>query len=293
MYKSNKNYVIYALFCFFSLFVIFLGFDPIKTVLTDPKIYLYYTHIPLIPLISAFLLFRKRQALFSSPVPAYLLGFLIAIGALTLHLLFRTKFPASQSSISLQVLSAILFWVGIYIAIFGLNSLKQAFFPIGFLLFAVPIPGAIMDKTVLLIARASVYITGLLFTLIGIPYTREGVEFYLPDFTLVVGPECAGWRSSIAIIIISLLAGHLFLKKFSNKLILVSVAIPLIIIKNGIRIVLLYLIAYYIDERFIEGGFLHRSVGYLMFCIVLILMGLLLWFLEKREARKTPEALST
>ncbi|MBC7349719.1 MAG: exosortase/archaeosortase family protein [Candidatus Aminicenantes bacterium] len=289
MDESKKNYLIYILFCFFSLFVILLGFTPIKTVLSDPRINLYYTHIPIIPIISAFLLFRKRKALFFSPVPASLLGFFVAVAALSLHLFIRIKFPDSEFSISLQILSAILFWAGTYIALFGLKSFRQALFPIAFLLFAVPIPEAIMDRIVLLIASASVPVTGLLFTLIGVPFFKEGVEFYLPVFTLVVGPECAGWRSSIAIIIISLLAGHLFLKRFSNKLILVSVAIPLIIIKNGVRIVLLYLIAYYIDERFIEGGFLHRSVGYGMFCVVLALMGLLLWFLEKQEARKTHE----
>jgi len=289
MDESKKNYLIYILFCFFSLFAIFLSFTPIKTVLSDPRIDLYYTHIPIIPIISAFLLFRKHKALFSSPVPAPLLGFLVAIAGLSLHLFIRIKFPDSEYSISLQVLSAILFWAGTYIALFGLNSFRQALFPIALLLFAVPISETIMDRIVLLISSASVPMTSLVFTLIGVPFTREGVEFYLPVFTLVVGPECAGWRSSIAIIIISLLAGHLFLKKFSNKLILVSVAIPLIIIKNGVRIVLLYLIAYYIDERFIEGGFLHRSVGYVMFCVVLVLMGFLLRFLEKQEARKTEE----
>jgi len=100
----------------------------------------------------------------------------------------------------------------------------------------------------------------------------------------VVGPECAGWRSSLALIILTLLAGHLFLKRLSNKILLVAVSIPVIIIKNTVRIVLLYYIAYYLDERFMESGFLHRSVGYFMFVLVLILMGFLLWSLEKKEA---------
>jgi len=141
-----------------------------------------------------------------------------------------------------------------------------------------------MDRIVLLIAGASVYVTSALFTVLQVPFIREGVTFYLPAFTLVVGPECAGWRSSLALIILSLVAGHLFLKKVSNKILLVAVAIPLIIIKNGVRIVLLYYIAYYLDERFMESGFLHRSVGYFMFVLVLILMGFLLWSLEKKEA---------
>lgn len=289
MDKFKQNYLIYFLFGLFSLVAILLGFSPIKTILSDPRTDLYYTHIPIIPFISAFLLFRKRRVLFGSSAPAILPGSFLAIAALLLHLIIRFKFPDSEYSISMAVLSVIFFWTGTYIALFGLKSFRQALFPVAFLLLAVPIPVAIMDKIVLLIASASVPVTGLLFSLIGLPFIREGVEFYLPVFTLVVGPECAGWRSSIAIIITSLLAGHLFLRKLSYKLILISVAVPLIIIKNGVRIVLLYLIAYYIDDRFIESGFRHRSIGYVLFFVVLILMGLLLWFLEKQEAKNAPE----
>lgn len=289
MDKFKQNYLIYFLFSLFSLLAIFLGFSPNKTILSDPRTDLYYTHIPIIPFISAFLLFRKRRVLFGSPVPAILPGSLLSIAALSLHIFIKIKFQDSEYSISLAVLSTILFWTGTYIGLFGLRSFRQALFPVAFLLLAVPIPVAIMDKIILLMTGASIPITGLLFSLIGLPFIREGIEFYLPVFTLIVGPECAGWRSSIAIFSISLLAGHLFLKKLSNKLILISVAIPLIIIKNGVRIVLLYLISYYIDDRFIESGFRHRSIGYGMFLVVLILMGLLLWFLEKREANNAPE----
>jgi len=173
------------------------------------------------------------------------------------------------------------------ITLYGLKSFKKAFFPIAFLLFAVPVPESIMEKVVIEIARNSVHVTDLLFNLIGIPYIRKGIEIYLPGYILVVGPECAGWRSSISILIISILAGHLFLKKFGNKLLLVALAIPMIIIKNGMRIVVLYLISYFIDERFMEPGFIHRSVGYGMFTIVLIIMGLILWSLEKEELRES------
>lgn len=144
-----------------------------------------------------------------------------------------------------------------------------------------------MGKVVTEIARASVHITDLLFNLIGIPYVRQGIEIYLPGYILVVGPECAGWRSSIALLIISLLAGHLFLKKFKHKLLLVALVIPMIIIKNATRIVVLYLIAYFIHERFMEPGFIHRSVGYGMFIIILLIMGLILWSLEKKELRES------
>ncbi|MGC9057394.1 MAG: exosortase/archaeosortase family protein [Candidatus Saccharicenans sp.] len=252
----------------------------------NPKVDIFYTHIPLIPVISALLLYRKRKILFSAPQPALFPGILIALAAISFYLFARQVFPESEYSISLAVASAIIFWIGTYIALFGFASLKKAAFPVAFLIFAVPIPERIMNRIVVMIAGASVYITDFLFSLIHTPYAREGIEIYLPGYVLVVGPECAGWRSSIALVIISLLAAHLFLKKIEHKLLLVSIAVPLIIIKNSVRIIILYLISYYIDERFMEPGFIHRSVGYVLFIVVLIFMGFILWLLERRELRE-------
>lgn len=270
-----------------------MAFQPVKSVLTDPGIDLYYTHIPIIPLISAFLLYRKRKLLFSAPDPDLLSGLLTASVGIFFYLLARFSGFKTEYLISLAVFSVIVFWAGTYMAIYGLNSLRKAFFPVAFLLFAVPLPASIMNRAAIEIAGASVHITDILFNLLAIPYVRQGIEIYLPGYILVVGPECAGWRSSIALVIISLLAGHLFLKNFKHRFLLVALAIPLIIIKNGVRIVILYLIACFIDERFMEPGFIHRSVGYGIFIIALIFLGLLLWYLETKEKKNSSAAKTT
>ncbi len=289
MVESKRGRVYFILLLLFYLLAVVLAFNPVKRFLSDPRIDLFYIHIPIVPIIAAFLLFRKRKTLFSVPAPAILPGMLMASAGLTLYLFSRFSSLMDECSISLAVFSAIIFWAGIYLALYGFKSFKLAIFPIGFLLFAIPLPPSIMNWLVKEIAGSSVYITDIAFSLIRIPFVREGIEIYLPGYILVVGPECAGWRSSIALVMISLLAGHFFLKKFKHKLLLAAVAIPMIIIKNGIRIVVLYLIAYFIDERFMVGGFIHRSVGYGMFIVVLIMMGLLLRLLEKREARQSSD----
>ncbi len=286
MLESKKGRSFFFLLCFSYFLAAFLAFQPLRLILSDPRIDLYYTHIPLIPLISAFLLLRNRKDYFSENAQSIFPGMTITITGVFLYILARFSMSKTEYSIAVAVFSAILLFAGVLITLYGLKSFKKAFFPIAFLLFAVPVPEYIMDKVVVEIARASVHVTDLLFNLIGIPYVRQEIEIYLPGYILVVGPECAGWRSSIALLIISLLAGDLFLKKFGNKLLLVALAIPMIIIKNGMRIVVLYLIAYFIDERFMEPGFIHRSVGYGMFVNILIIMGLILWSFEKKELRE-------
>lgn len=287
MSESNKRRLFFFLICFSYLVAFLLAYQPVKLILSDSRIDLYYTHIPIIPLISGFLMLRNRKKYFSDQTTSPLPGIAITVVSVILYILATRSLSKTEYSIGMAIFSVILIFAGMLITLYGLKSFKKALFPIAFLLFAVPVPESLMDKVAIEIARASVHITDLLFNLIGIPFVRQGIEIYLPGYILVVGPECAGWRSSIALLILSLLAGHFFLKKFGHKLLLVALAIPMIIIKNGMRIVVLYLIAYFIDEKFMEPGFIHRSVGYGMFVVILILMGLILWSLEKKEARES------
>lgn len=272
-----------AFFLLISLAALLTAAVPIKAVMSNPRVDIYYTYLPFIPLISALLIIRKRKEIFSNPAPDYASGAVIMTAGLAAGLLELTTGPWSSVSPSLAVLSSLIFWTGGLILIYGREAARKAGFPILFLLLAVPVPAPVMDRLVLAIARLTTFVTHFLFTALGVPFFREGVDFNLPYFTLVVGPECAGLRSSIALFIVSLLAGHLFLKSLGRKLLLVAVVFPLVIIKNSIRIVLLYFIAVFIDERFIVSGFLHRSVGYVVFVAVIILMGAFLWRLEKAE----------
>lgn len=275
-----------VLFLLVSLVALLTASFPIKAVMGNPRVDIYYTHLPFIPLISALLIIWRRKEIFSNPTPAYAPGAVLTAAGLAAWLLEVTAGPWSSISPSVAVLSSLVFWTGGLVLIFGREAASKARFTILFLLFAVPVPAPAMDWLVLRIARLTALMTHFLFTALGVPFFRDGVDLNLPYFTLVVGPECAGLRSSIALFIVTILAGHFFLKGLGRKLLLVAVVFPLVIIKNSVRIVLLYFIAVFIDERFIVSGFLHRSVGYLVFIMVLILMGAFLWRLEKAERNK-------
>ena len=60
---------------------------------------------------------------------------------------------------------------------------------------------------------------------------------------------------------------------------------PLAIIKNGIRIVTLTLLALYIDESFITNSKLHSEGGIIFFLIALTFLAPILWLLRKSEKR--------
>ena len=104
----------------------------------------------------------------------------------------------------------------------------------------------------------------------------------MPGVTIEIAKECSGIRSSVALVITSLLAGHLFLRSSWKKAVLTLTTVPLLIVKNGIRIVTLSLLSIYVDPGFLTGG-LHRDGGILFFFLALALLTPVLWLLQKSE----------
>jgi exosortase len=84
---------------------------------------------------------------------------------------------------------------------------------------------------------------GFFFRLAGVPAFREGFRFSLPGIDIEVAEQCSGIRSAVALLITSLLMGHLFLRSSWKKLCLVLAAVPVTIFKNGLRIVTISLLS--------------------------------------------------
>jgi exosortase/archaeosortase family protein len=83
-----------------------------------------------------------------------------------------------------------------------------------------------------------------------------------------VAKECSGIRSSIALLVTVLVAAELGLRSSWRKVLLVLAIIPVLVLKNGMRIVSIYLLAAYLNPAFLHG-WLHTSGG-----IVFYLLGL-------------------
>jgi exosortase len=240
----------------------------------------YYTHIPLIPVISAYVLFRRRKKLFRGEPGSLLLGLAAIALGFGLFVFDRLHQPGFIGHAELSASGAILFLSGSYLALFGKSSFRRALFPFAFLVFVIPLPIAWMDHVVSALVVGSTGVTHLLFKAFGVPFVQEGSIFYLPSFGLEVASECSGIRSSLALGITSVLAGQIFLTRPRKKIVLALAVFPVTIFKNGVRIVTLYLLSYFVDMRIIEGGFLHKSGGFVFFGLGLALLGYVLWLLR-------------
>src|SRR5262249_27229192 len=93
-----------------------------------------------------------------------------------------------------------------------------------------------------------------------------------------------GIRSFLALGITSLVAGHLLLRRPWTRAVLSLAILPIAIVKNAVRIVVLSLLAIYVDKGFITGR-LHQRGGILLFFVTLLLVGGLVWLLQRIEVK--------
>jgi len=247
----------------------------------------HYSHIILIPFVVAYLLYLDRRKVFavcnydvSSGVTLSLAG--VAIYALRLTL---GESLSENDSLSLTVFSLYLFWLASFLFCYGRQAFRAGRFPLLFMLLIIPIPDLLLQKAIRFLQLGTAEVTAVLFQISGTPVLRQDTRFALPGVVIDIAPECSGIRSSLALFITGLLAGHLFLRTGFRKTALAVAIIPLAILKNGIRIVSLTLLSIYVDPGFLTGR-LHREGGFVFFGITLLLMGGLLWLLQKTEKRK-------
>ncbi len=138
-----------------------------------------------------------------------------------------------------------------------------------------------MDGFIYFLQVGSTEFTNLLFMATGVPFLREGFVFHLPGMSVEVAKQCSGIRSSLALLITAILAGHMFLKTGWKKVFLAVLIIPVTMFKNGIRILILTLLGTYVDPRWLTESSLHRDGGIVFFILALVLMAPILYWLRK------------
>jgi len=235
-------------------------------------------------LVSIYLLYTERSQIFRVVRPALVAGGAIVLLAIALYLFVVSRLSAAdpQDFLPGATLSIVLLWLGGFLLCYGTEAWRRASFSLLFLLLMVPLPRPIVDRIVYLLQQGSTEIAFLLFRAVGVPVLRQGFILSLPTVTIEVAQECSSIRSSVALVITCLLAAHLFLRTKWKMLVFVLVSIPLSVIKNGIRITTLTLLAVYVDPSFLTGD-LHRKGGFVFFLLALAILFPILLKLQKSE----------
>jgi exosortase len=271
---------------FLLLITIAWFWQPLATLysLTQEHPYSHYSHIPLIPWVSVYAFYLNRKAILASwewsPLPG---SVLVGLGAIGYWWADPVAYGADH--LSLTILALVVASWGIFLFCYGLKPCRTFSFGLLFLLCMVPLPTGLLHTIIVFLQRSSAEATDIGFSLLGVPVIRDGVVFGLSNVKIEVGEGCSAIRSTLSLIITSIVAGHFFLRSVWGKLGIVAVVVPLAIIKNGVRIVVLSLLANYVDTSSITDGPLHDSIGLPLFGLSVVILISLVWLLRRFEQR--------
>ncbi len=161
-YLNKRN----LLFIFLTTIAIAMAFIPLNKLLHAATRGEYYSHIPLIPIVSIYFLFQKRKKIFTIQEFEWKYGvFLLILGMSLYYWANGRRGTLSLNDLStILTLSSLIFWFGGFIFCYGWRAFHLAIFPILFLLFIVPIPEELMDLVIYYLQVGSTEFTHLFFS---------------------------------------------------------------------------------------------------------------------------------
>lgn len=254
-----------------------------------------FSHVLLIPLVSAYLVWQRSRGVALPRVAAgsawAAVPAVLAAGLLAWYWFgLRARGPLPPGDF-LSLMTTAYLGVVLSAALAGLGTgLVKAFrFPVLFLVFMIPWPTVLVDAVETALQFGSAEAAHAFLVLSGLPVLRDGLVFRLPGITLEVAQECSGIRSSLVLLITSVLAAHLLLRTRWRRWALVLAVIPLGIARNGFRILTISLLCVHVDTAMIDSPLHHRG-GPIFFVLSLIPFFLFLLWLRRTESRGQPPA---
>lgn len=243
------------------------------------------SHGPIILFLIAYLIWMRRDELFaaletSRPMPW--LGWMFFIFGAFCYVIGR-----SQDILILDLGSQIPMVIGLILIVFGAKFLRVIAFPIFFMIFLLPIPGAFLAAITLPMKIAVSYVVDNLLFHLGYPIARDGVILQIGQYQLMVADACAGMNTLISLEAMGLLYLNLVRHdSLARNLILATLIVPISFTANVIRVTSLTLITYYFGNE-VGQGFIHGFAGLVLFTVALLLIltvdSTIQWWLDKRQ----------
>ena len=150
---------------------------------------------------------------------------LLAVAALV-NAVLRWRVPSSDVQLAMSMLALVGWWMAAFAICFGSRAFRRVLFPLCFLLWMVPLPQFALNWIVSLLQQGSAAAAHALFVVAGVPVAQQGLLVHIPGLTLEVAPECSSIRSSLMLLVTTMVLAHLLLRSFWRKALLVAVAIP-------------------------------------------------------------------
>lgn len=225
-----------------------------------------YSHGFLVPLVAAFLVWRKRKRLRSMVCSPNNWGMVVLISGLGLLMVATIGAEYFTTRFSLLVVVA-----GLLLYLWGSEALRELAFPLVYLVFMIPIPYVVYYSFSFPLKLFASRCTAPVIRLLGVPVVREGNILHLPNLALEVVDACSGLRSLISLLALGALFAYLTQEVAWKRWVLFLFTVPVAIGANVFRLTATAVLAQIYGEE-AAMGFLHQFSGMLVFAFAVVLL---------------------
>jgi exosortase len=243
-----------------------------------------YTHIILILPLSLALIYVDRDAWRTGGQRGIAPGsaLMVAAGLLVCFVRWAHAGIPQDGALSLTMFALVTWWIGSVILCFGWKAFRAFLFPLCFLFWLVPAPAFVLEWVVQVLQHQSAFASRILFLVAGVPATQDGIMVTIPGLDIEVARECSSIRSSLMLVVTTMVLAQLFLRSWWRKALLIAAAIPLSVAKNGLRIFTIGELGTRVDPAFLDGK-LHHNGGIVFFGVAVVVVCVLVWLLRRTE----------
>jgi exosortase len=261
----------------FALFV--LLYYPILEWMGNAWLYAdEYSHGFILLPVALFIVWTRRKDLNEKDSKQY--GIWIFVAGLITYIVGFIRLDNFLSGLSL-----FLTLPGLVLFFRGIRALKALAFPIFLIIFMIPFPW--LDRVGLNLQTISARSSAWIVDLMGVDVTRTGNNIEVGDAAFSVDMACSGMHSLIALLALAAIFAYVLNGTLAKKTILFVMAIPVAILSNLIRLVIIILIGNKWGEDAAMNYF-HDWASPVLFLVAIVLMVIIAKIIGF-NFRETPE----
>lgn len=218
-----------------------------------------YSHGIIIPVLSAFLIWRQREQLRGMPLTGSWTGLLLIAAGLALRFI--------GESTTLETIEHYAFLVVIYGVVLSLTGpaiFRRLWMPLLILVFAVPLPNVFNNTLSLQLQFLSSMLGVWVIRAAGISVLLEGNIIDLGNYQLEVAEACSGLRYLLPLMTLAFIVAYLFRGPVWKRAVIFLSSIPITIVMNSLRIGFIGITVEHWGTGMAEGA-LHDFEGWLVF----------------------------
>lgn len=242
-----------------------------------------YSHGLLVPLVSLYFVWERREKLKQLSVAPDYHGLWLLLGGIGLLTLGN-----AGSELFLMRISLIVSLAGLVVILSGIKILKALLFPVGFLFFMIPFPAIVFNAIAFPLQLFAAQTAAFCLQTIKIPVLREGNLIYLATSIMDVTEACSGIRSLMSLAALGTVFAYLTQKTVLKRALMMASTIPISIFSNAFRVAGTGILAQYVGEEAAQG-FYHTFTGWLVFIVAFIMLLCVAVVFSKFPDRKLPE----